>query len=230
MYPFAIVSVVVVVGVISLVILRHPTVAEHATASLSDVVEPARPPQSTKNTNKWEIVDATPSVARSPQAAADGHKPMEASNPRPAHYNSLPTGARIEEDMGTNGHGKLTAENGTSEDAVVRLSDVGDHTLRWFFVRAHSSAHVAQIPEGSYRLSFTTGLNWVESENTFAWRPSYSEFERTFEYSEQRDSAGVQYQSISVTLNPVVFGNIRTKAITREEFLKGHRHLALQQP
>src|SRR5580698_9880870 len=61
MYPFAIVSVVVVVGVISLVILRHPTVAEHATASLSGVVEPARPPQSTKNTNKWEIVDATPS-------------------------------------------------------------------------------------------------------------------------------------------------------------------------
>jgi hypothetical protein len=31
-----------------------------------------------------------------------------------------------------------------------------------------------------------------------------------------------------VTLNPVMFGNVKTKTITREEFLRGHRHVVLQ--
>jgi hypothetical protein len=51
---------------------------------------------------------------------------------RPTQYNSLPTGTRIEEDIGTNGCGELTADNGTTEDAVVRLSDTGDNALRYF--------------------------------------------------------------------------------------------------
>jgi hypothetical protein len=132
--------------------------------------------------------------------------------------------------MGTAGHGKLTVQNGTGEDAVMRLSDVTtDQTVRWFFVKAHSSAHVPRIPQGEYRLMYTTGLNWVKSDDVFTWQPSYNEFERTLDYSEQRDSEGIQYHTISVTLNSVLFGNVRTRKITREEFLRGHRHVALQQ-
>ena len=81
--------------------------------------------------------------------------------------------------------------------------------------------------------AFTTGLNWVESnegdgEGTFSWHPAYSEFEHNFEFSEQRNSEGVHYHNISVTLHSVPAGNVRTRAITREEFLKGHRHVAAQ--
>jgi hypothetical protein len=97
-----------------------------------------------------------------------------------------------------------------------------------FRVKANSSAHAVRIPEGAHWLTFTTGLNWVESEDTFTWRPSCFEFDRTFDYREQEDSEGVQYKTISVTLHPVLYGNVRTKAITCGEFLKGHRHLAVQ--
>jgi hypothetical protein len=153
----------------------------------------------------------------------------QASPPRPTEYNSLPTGTRIEEDVGTSGHGELTVDNGTAEDAVVRLSDVTtNQTVRWFFVQAHSSAHVSRMPPGSYRLTYTTGLDWVESEDSFKWRPSYSEFARTLDYREQRDSEGVQYHTINVTLHPVITGNVRARTITRGEFLRGHRHVALQ--
>jgi hypothetical protein len=82
--------------------------------------------------------------------------------------------------------------------------------------------------EGTSQSSTRTGLNWVESKDTFSWHPAYSEYERSFDFSEQRDSDGVQYHSISVTLQGVPLGNVRTKTITREEFLKGHRHVALQ--
>ena len=115
--------------------------------------------------------------------------------------------------ISTSGHGELTVKNGTSEDAVVRLSDAGtDQIVRCFFVRAHTSAHVAHIPQGTYRLAFTSGLNWVESEDTFSWHPSYSEFERTFAYSEEQDSEGVHYHSISVTLHPVPSGNCENES------------------
>ena len=206
-YPFAIVVTAIGLAIVSLVFLRHPSVPRQSTSKQPNIAQPVA----------------------SPNPQTDGNTPTRLPDPRPTEYNSLPTGARIEEDIGTHGHGNLTVDNGTSEDAVVQLSDVGtDQTVRWFFVKAHSSAHKARIPQGIYRLTFTTGLNWVEREDTFSWQPSYYEFERTFEYSEHRDSEGVQYKTISVTLNPVLFGNVRTKTITREEFLRGHRQVALE--
>lgn len=153
----------------------------------------------------------------------------QTADPRPSAYHSLPSGTRIEPDIATGGHGKFTAKNGSDKDAVVRLSDiVTDQTVRWFFVQAGSSADVEQIPQGSYRVSFTTGLNWIESEDRFSWHPSYIEFEKTFVYAERQHVEGIESQKYRVTLNPVLFGNARTKEITREEFLKGHHHVDLQ--
>jgi hypothetical protein len=171
-----------------------------------------------------------------PELTVIGEEPIPNSSnvtdraePRPTEYNSLPTGTRIEEDVGTNGHGELAVENGSNEDAVVRLAYVEvDETVRWFFVQAHSTGRVRKIPAGNYKLAFTTGLNWVESEDTFSWHPTYSEFERSFDFKEQHDSDGVQFHSIRVTLHSVPFGNVRTKTITREEFLRGHKHIALE--
>ena len=89
-------------------------------------------------------------------------------------------------------------------------------------------AAAIKISTGNYKLTFTTGLNWVESEDAFSWHPIYSEFERSFEFNEQHDSDRVRYHSISVTLHSVPFGNVRTKTITREEFLRGRKRIALQ--
>lgn len=250
-YSFAIATTVVALAAVLLFLLLRPTATRQGADTLSNIEEQA---QSRQNQKADHAVDFQPdaSPATSPTASlqppesqykasdvevqgesqsSTRQRHAQATDPRPTRYYSLPTDTRIEEDIGTSGHGKLTVENGTSEDAVARLSDAStDQTVRWFFVQAHSSAQMAQIPQGTYRLTFTTGLNWVESEDTFSWHPSYSEFERTFEYSEQHDSEGFQYHSISVTLNAVLLGNVRTKAITREEFLKGHRHVALRRP
>jgi hypothetical protein len=228
-YAFAITAVVIAVTIASVLFLRTTSVSKQDAPSPSRIQEqaPSQPNPNAESTDNFEVVDAQP--AASQRGVVDEPKHMKTADPRPTDYNTLPTGTRIEEDIGTGGHGELDVDNGTSEDAVVRLcDDTTDQTLRWFFVQAHSSAHVAKVPRGTYRLIFTTGLNWVEAEDTFSWHPSYSEFDKTFEFNEQRNSEGVQYKAISVTLNPVLFGNVRTKTITREEFLKGHRHVALQ--
>jgi hypothetical protein len=219
-YSFAIAAIVIAVVAISVAFLRRPGVRRQGT-TLADMKEPAasQSREKVENRDQWQITGEEPIPAPSQQTS----RPIQLDT-RPTDYNSLPTGARIENDIGTDGNGKLAVENGTNEDAVVRLSQLTTaQTLRWFFVKAHRSAHVARIPEGSYRLAFTTGLNWVESEDAFSWHPSYAEFERTFEYREQRDTERVQYKSISVTLHPVPYGNVRTKPITRDEFLRAAR-------
>jgi len=212
-YKFAVVGAVGV-ALIAFLILRHPDTANKAAKTTTDIAE------------KWKVVgEETP-----PIPDPSKNESTQPAEPRPTEYNSLPTGTRIEEDVITRGHGKLTVENGTTEDAVVRLFDATtDRTVRWFFVKAHSSAHLSRIPQGSYTLTYTTGLNWVESDDAFSWQPTYNEFERTLDFTEQRDSEGIQYHTISVSLNSVLFGSVRTRTITREEFLKGHRHVPLEQ-
>ena len=141
--------------------------SQTGTARVSDIEESPVVQQQAPTSQQGSTPELT-IIGEEPLPKAD--KPKRFADPRPTKYNSLPTGTRIAEDIGTDGHGELTVENGTSEDAVVRLAHTGidvDQTVRWFFVRAHSSDHEAGIPEGTYRLTFTSGLNWVESEDTF---------------------------------------------------------------
>jgi hypothetical protein len=101
-------------------------------------------------------------------------------------------------------------------------------TVGWFFVKAHGSFTVDAIPEGNYNLAYSSGLDWVDSEDAFRWNPSYHEFEKEIAYIENRGTSGIiHYKDISATLHPVMGGNARTKDISRSEFLKGHRHVPL---
>ena len=105
----------------------------------------------------------------------------------------------------------LRVESGTSEDADLRLYNVSaEQTIRCLFVKAHDSFGMTGIPEGTYELKYTTGLDWQENAETFRWLPSYGRFERQFVYSEERVGNEIQYHEISVTLQPVVGGNVRT--------------------
>jgi len=215
--------------VAAILLLRPKPGAPH----LSGSAEPTQSQlnQQANNVSSEPVVNQQPVSSPTREAVVDADTRTQTLDARPINYNSPPTGTRCEEEISTSGHGELTVKNGTSEDAVVRLSDAGtDQIVRCVFVQAHTSAHLAHIPPGTDRLAFSTGLNWIESDDSFSWNPSYSEFERAFLYSEEHDSEGVHYDSISVTLHAVPSGNVKTKAISREQFLKGHRHVALQRP
>lgn len=121
----------------------------------------------------------------------------------------------------------MKIENGTSEDAALRLYDAStEQTIRCVFMKAHASASITGIPEGIYGLKYTTGLDW--RDNGFRWLPCYSRFERQFVYSEERVGNEIQYHEIRVTLHPVVGGNVRTISISREEFLRGNQDASLR--
>jgi hypothetical protein len=120
----------------------------------------------------------------------------------------------------SNGEGTLEVENGTREDAVLRLIDTtSEQVVKCLFVRAHDTGQIQSIPTGQYGLMFTAGLDWEAEEQTFRWHPSYNKFDKEFVYTEVQAGAEVQYKTIHVTLHPVINGNIRTTSISRAKFL-----------
>jgi hypothetical protein len=174
---------------------------------------------------KWEIVDAEPEPPNPKDAPSSARRSQrqpaatdEAGVPQSGlsfeQEPSLPNGAKIAPDVGTDGRGELTVNNGTSEDAEVVLYNVErDEQTRDVNVKAYNLFEITGIPVGTYELKYALGATCYQ-------------FERPLDYIEQRteeaDRVRVNYKEISVTLHPVVGGNVRTKKIPRSEFLKGH--------
>ncbi len=141
----------------------------------------------------------------------------------------MPNGSRIVPDVGTTGYGVLGVQNGTNEDAVLSLYDSATDEkvrVREIYVEARHSVRMKNIPMGTYELAYTRGLDWVSDDIFRCGDQDYAQFERQFVFTEERDQEGTHYDSITVTLHPVVGGNIRTKRISRQEFLKNHRGTA----
>ena len=84
------------------------------------------------------------------------------------------------------------------------------------------------VPSGTYELSYMDGLDWANREEEVfrCGDVDYSQFERNFVFTEKKNPNGVQYDSIAVTLHPVIGGNVRTKRISREEFIRGRHRTA----
>ena len=68
--------------------------------------------------------------------------------PRPKYYESLPTGTAFCGTPETTGKGVLEIDNGTTEDAALRLYDASTGEItRCPFVKAHDSVRLTGIPE-----------------------------------------------------------------------------------
>lgn len=165
---------------------------------------------------EFEIVDGEAADSPSKQLKEAHH---EIAHP-PSSYRSLTSGSPTCSESEYGGRGVLNVENGTVEDAELRLFDSNtNQVIRCFFVKARDSVRIEEIPERTYMLRYSSGLDWDETDQEFQRNPSYSEFERQFVYAEIKVKNSVEYDEISVTLHPVVGGNVRTKPISREQFL-----------
>ena len=163
---------------------------------------------------KWEVVDAPPIPTKPKRTPSFTSAPIPQDRAPIEQEPSLPNGARIASDVGIDGRGELNVNNGTAEDAEIILYNVErDEQARDVNVKAHNLLQITGIPVGTYELKYAQG-------------PSCYQFDSSLDYTEHRTDGGnhvwVNYKEISVTLHSVVGGNVRTKRISRSDFLKGH--------
>lgn len=141
----------------------------------------------------------------------------QSADAKPA--NSLPTGTAITPDRAVGGHGKLEAINGTSFDACVIVVNADTaQRVRKRYVRAQDSFTLGQLEPGNYKVVFATGIDWNDGAERFNRSASYFEFGKVLNFQEIVDYRGIEYDHLSITLNPVLNGNVRSRSLSEAEF------------
>ena len=130
----------------------------------------------------------------------------------------VPNGTILQDYRSEEGLGKLTVENGLNLDAVVALAGLDDTPVVAFYVQAWNSHTVEGIPDGVYRLYFSTGENWDVNQGLFT-RPSVSSlFRDTLTFQTTRLSDRTQFSIIDVTLHSAPDGRAPVDSISPERF------------
>ncbi|MCK2215706.1 hypothetical protein MF672_018190 [Actinomadura sp. ATCC 31491] len=174
-----------------------------AAVTLAGALVAATPAGATASTTTVSTT-AVSAVAAAPQAAASS----AAARPR--------NGA-ILFDRISGGRGVLKIKNGLSRDGVVILVRGGTKAIS-IYVRAHSSASIKDVRDGTYRIYFTTGYRYSTSSHRFTRAATYQRFDDRLRYSTVRTSTQIRYKIYTLTLNPVRGGNARTSSVNPKNF------------
>ena len=134
---------------------------------------------------------------------------------------SIPASGTILFDAYPDSHGpaKLTVSNGTQSNAVAKLIDSRtDKKTLSFVIGAGQEETIEGIPDGDYRCIFALGDKLYAGTDRFQSPRAFSKFDRPFSFITNKTNTGIQYTTLSVTLTPVVGGNVTTTSISQEEF------------
>lgn len=134
----------------------------------------------------------------------------------PKDYNSLGNGTKLSNNpIYFKGDGELEIDNGTSLDAIAKLVNINTNkSIITVYIKARSVYNITEISDGDYKLFFNLGNDWDDKLKAFSVNSSYEVFEEKFDYK----TTATQYQTFSVTLNPVVNGQAETNEVNPVEF------------
>lgn len=128
----------------------------------------------------------------------------------------------------SDGHGILSVHNGNRQDAVIFLVDaVRDLPVYGFYTRNNNRSLIEGIPDGKYRVLFSTGVDWDDDRQSFTRTQAFAIFEDTMDFTTKRTRAGIEYSTIELTLHPVFGGTATTESIDESTFL---RYMQIAQP
>ncbi|HEY9668061.1 MAG TPA: hypothetical protein V6C91_14720 [Coleofasciculaceae cyanobacterium] len=132
---------------------------------------------------------------------------------------SLPNGTELIPPEEEQGRGNLTVNNGTSQDAVVKLVDsVSGKTIRFVYVQANNDVTIKNISSCTCLFKFSTGTNWDEKTSKFLHNRVFSQFTAPLTFDEIKREDQVQWRDYRVTLHRVVNGNAQTTSISESDF------------
>jgi DNA-directed RNA polymerase subunit RPC12/RpoP len=166
------------------------------------------------------ILPNEPKVARSKPQPDFSSQRTPAWQPPEANDRVLPNGTILVY-MNAAGKGSLTIENGTSEDAVIKLT-ASSTCYYIFYVSANNSFTLPNILDGYYRVLYQSGSDW--DGQRFTRNLSCARFDDAlnFKTTETTKYDGVyeQYAVWKLTLQPVKHGTATTTPISIAEFMR----------
>jgi len=112
------------------------------------------------------------------------------------------------------GEGQLKIKNGTNFDALAKLINKQDKSIKTVYIKAKNNYTIQNISDGNYKLVFLLGSDWNKAKITFNENRSYSKFDDYFNFKTTSKS----YSIWGVTLNPIVGGTAKTSPLDENEF------------
>jgi hypothetical protein len=121
------------------------------------------------------------------------------------------------------GNGRLTIDNGTSRDAVIKIVDSKtSHALEAFYIQGQNQVSIGQIPDGDMIIYFASGMDFDPVHRGFTREKGFSRFVDTlpFTTSVAITASGTQSESttFTITLHPVVNGTAKTNTVDEADF------------
>ncbi|GLX04981.1 hypothetical protein Misp03_19080 [Microbispora sp. NBRC 16548] len=115
------------------------------------------------------------------------------------------------------GRGSLTVKNGGTQDGVVTLVRGGRKAVS-FYVRKRSTAKVANIKDGTYRVYFTTGVDYDRGTRAFTRNCGFSKFDDALKFQTVYAGYSVRWSDWTLTLDAVFGGNATTSEVDPDAF------------
>lgn len=115
------------------------------------------------------------------------------------------------------GYGEFEVQNGTDRDAVLTFAQ-GGHAVGSLYVARGEAARMDGIPDGSYEMFFTSGVDW--DGVAFTRSCAFNRYDDTAVFETEEVEEGVEYTHFSVTLHAVPAGNAEILSIPPESYPK----------
>lgn len=110
-----------------------------------------------------------------------------------------PANGQLLDSLRRTGNGQLRVDNGTENDAVVKLMQDGKSIVS-VYVGKGSNTTVDNINDGSYELFYTSGIDWDNQLRTFTRSCLFKRFETPAEFTTAPIKGGIKYTTQAVRL------------------------------
>ncbi|MFI7029802.1 hypothetical protein ACIBK1_13960 [Microbispora rosea] len=148
--------------------------------------------------------------------AKAGDYPVVQIRPPARHARRLGNGTTLLSAI-RGGRGSLTVKNGGTQDGVVTLVRGGRKAVS-FYVRKGSTAKVANIKDGTYRVYFTTGVDYDRATRAFTRDCGFSKFDDALKFQTVYSGYSVRWSDWTLTLDAVFGGNATTSKVDPDAF------------
>lgn len=128
-----------------------------------------------------------------------------------------PSSGKLIRDVNRNGRAKLEIENNGSEDATVTLTK-GNNPDITVYVRHGRSYTVRDVPQGTYRVYFSSGAGWDDTARGFGRDCAFSRFADPMKFRTTRDARGTYWTDFRITLDVVAGGTARTDDVDPDDY------------
>ncbi|MEV8634555.1 hypothetical protein AB0395_23140 [Streptosporangium sp. NPDC051023] len=115
------------------------------------------------------------------------------------------------------GRASLELKNGNNQDAVVVLMRGGKKAIT-VYVRKKSSFKIKGVRDGKYKIFYTLGVDWDSKARAFSRSCAFQQFGKSVRFKTIHTRTEIRWSNWTLTLNPVVGGNVRPKRIKPGDF------------